>query len=461
MPTPEPFAVAEGLQVLACDGKAWHRGVRPGLSVPAAQALSQRLIVRPRDAAAETEALLGLAAWARQFTPAVALEFPDMLLLEIGGSLKLLGGLPAIEARLQRELEAMGFSIRFACAPTARAAGWMAIAANTSNAGSCTPESLAATVAALPTTVLPPVAQEGLQAAGAATLGEVLALPRDGLARRFGQSLLDELDRALGRLPEARSFFQPPRRFHAGIELPMEVHQAQALLFAGRRLLLQLTGYLGACACGVQSLDIRLTHRQSATTLTLGLLAPSRDAGHLTLLLRERLDRLVLGEAVQALSVTAEDLLPLPGENAPLFAGDAAIPGTHSEAAWQQLVDRLRSRLGRQAVSGLAPAADHRPEHGSIASEPGTRQLPLQFNERPFWLLPVPRPLSEIDATPHCDGPLELLAGPERIESGWWDGEEALRDYFIARSPHRSLLWIYRERHPARLGQWYLHGLFA
>jgi protein ImuB len=76
--------------------------------------------------------------------------------------------------------------------------------------------------------------------------------------------------------------------------------------------------------------------------------------------------------------------------------------------------------------------------------------------------LPRPRPLPERNAVPlHEDGPLALLAGPERIESGWWDGDDVARDYFVARTPKASVVWIYRERGALQGGQWYLHGLFA
>jgi protein ImuB len=54
------------------------------------------------------------------------------------------------------------------------------------------------------------------------------------------------------------------------------------------------------------------------------------------------------------------------------------------------------------------------------------------------------------------EGDFTLLAGPERIEAGWWDGEDVVRDYFIARTRAASLAWIYR----ATEG-WFLHGLFA
>ena len=125
-PLPEACAVAERHRIIACDGKARARGVKPGISTSAASALAPQIRISERDAAAETEALLGIAAWAMQFTPNVALDFPDAVLLEISGSLKLFGGLEQIAARLRQGLAAMGYSARLAAAPTARAASWFA-----------------------------------------------------------------------------------------------------------------------------------------------------------------------------------------------------------------------------------------------------------------------------------------------------------------------------------------------
>ena len=119
----------------------------------------------------------------------------------------------------------------------------------------------------------------------------------------------------------------------------------------------------------------------------------------------------------------------------------------------------MRARLGTEAVCGIAGRAEHRPEHAGVIADLGAKQLQLDFGERPFWLLDRPRPLAEIEAVPHHDGPLELLVGPERIESGWWDGDDVARDYFVARMQSEALVWIYRERRGE--GGWYLHGLFA
>ena len=108
----------------------------------------------------------------------------------------------------------------------------------------------------------------------------------------------------------------------------------------------------------------------------------------------------------------------------------------------------------------MAQAQADRPERAFAASDPGTKKPSrLDFGERPFWLLDAPKPLPEAGAAPDYQGPLELLAGPERIESGWWDGDDIARDYFVARTRSESLVWIYRERRGE--GGWYLHGVFA
>ena len=486
-PSPEAWAVAEGDRILLADRKALARGVRAGMLSTAALALAPQLRIRLRDAAAETESLLGIAAWAVQFTPSVALEFPDALLLEVSGSLRLFGGLEKIIAALREGLLELGFTATLGRAPTARAASWLARTAapqahgkkvpapvvqspiGQSPIGQATPETLQAAIAPLPVSLLRGKADlpEALANLGIATLGELLALPRDGLARRFGQALLDQMDQALGELPDPRIFFTLPPRFHAGIELPAEVTQAEALLFAGRRLLRQLAGFLAARSGGVQRFVFRLAHREGRSTeIAIGLVAASRDAGHFALLLRERLGKLtVLREPVRALTLQADDILPLAGANRSLLPDDKAATAA---SEWPHLIERLRARLGTQAVHAIAVAPEHRPENASCPVETDSKtnagrqranqQLGFSFGERPFWLLDAPRPLSEKNAVPlHEDGPLTLLAGPERIESGWWDGGDVKRDYFIARTPREALVWVYRERQAG----WYLHGIFS
>jgi protein ImuB len=126
------------------------------------------------------------------------------------------------------------------------------------------------------------------------------------------------------------------------------------------------------------------------------------------------------------------------------------------------LVERLQARLGKKAVLSLATHPDHRPERAWRLCRPGevaASEVAPEFKARPLWLLARPQPLREVTAIPHHEGPLSLVAGPERIESGWWDGRDVTRDYYVACNPAQSLFWVYRERNASPA--WHLHGIFG
>lgn len=451
--------MAENRHVLDCNAAAFALGVRPRMARAAAAALAPGLRFCERDMQAERTALEGVAGWAGCYTPNVALAArpagPGGLLLEVSGSLGLFGGLQAIADGLAQGAAAMGFTPSVACAPTAQGA-WLLARAGASSP-CLTPADLPRRLQPLPVEVLDCDARTlaTLESVGVRTLGEVLALPRAGLARRFGETLGDELDRALGTRPDPRAFFSPPEIFYAGLELPAEVREAGALVFAVGRLITQLGGFLAARDGGVQSFRIELFHKEARTDVEVGLVRPGRDTGHFALLAREKLSSLSLREPVRRIALAADEILAITHESLDLLDEKLKRP-----ADWQGLVERLRARLGNHAVSGVATYAEHRPEAAWRVAEPGTPSPAIEFGTRPLWLLQKPKRLEEVGSAPQCQGPLALLAGPERIESGWWDGHDAVRDYFVARAPTESLLWIYRERGAER-GHWYLHGIFG
>ncbi|HET7199125.1 MAG TPA: DNA polymerase Y family protein [Burkholderiales bacterium] len=383
---------------------------------------------RPPPATIET-----LAGWACQFTPRVSLEPPDALLAEVSGSLRYFGGVEALLAMLRDGLGELGVDASLATAHTPRAALWLARAGRPAELGELPLE-----VTRWPL--------DFFRSIGVATLGELARLPRAGLARRCPAAVLAELDAAHGRREEPREFFVPPQRFDARLELPAEALHAEALAFAARRLLVQLAGLLAARHAGIRGFVLHLADgRGRATPLAVNLASPSRDVERFVRLLRERLAAQQLREPVQAIRVEAGDFAALPGASGGFF-GDAAGEGED----WAQLAERLQARLGRDAVHGIATVPEHRPEHAWRRIEPGDWD-PHEFRSpgpRPAWLLESPRRLEP--------GRFALLLGPERIECGWWDGDEAKRDYFVARLAPASLAWIYRED-----GEWYLHGLFA
>jgi protein ImuB len=216
-----------------------------------------------------------------------------------------------------------------------------------------------------------------------------------------------------------------------------------------------MEGFLAARQAAVRAFAVRLRHDEPPeTAVEVALAAPGREAEHFARLLRERLGALSLRAPVESIRIEADGVEPLAGRNDSLFDDPRG-----AEEGWLRLVERLQARLGREAVHGLGTHEDHRPERASRRvffeaekSNPGERKKDTKgkdISPRPLWLLDPPRRLAE--------GEFALLAGPERIESGWWDGAEACRDYFIARTGEASLAWIYRERE----GHWFLHGFFA
>ncbi len=446
---PEPLAVIEKQgnrsRVQACNEAASERGIRSGMPGPAALALVTDLIVRGRDLAAEQESLAGLAAWAGSFTPAVSLQPPDGLLIEIGSCLRLHRGFKNLIAQMRNGLDEMGYSASLACAPTPHAAWLLALAGK--EVAIRDPAKLEKFLGALSIRWLaqPQDTLSSLEMLGAHTLGDCLRFPRAGMARRFGQDLLDEVDRALGRLPEAREFFVPPPSFERRLELPALVHEAESLQFASRRLLLEFEGYLNLRQAGVQEFELVCCHEDVAdTVLKVGFAQPTRALERMLLLLRETLSRTRLCAPVHTIMLHASRIQTMGLSNLDLFqdsteAGDGDL-----------LLERLRIRLGKEAVFGIAPAADHRPELAWRSCEAGEASRSPCKLQRPLWLLPKPMPCRK--------DRLELESGPERIESGWWDGMDVARDYYVAQGRNGSRLWVFRDHGS---GAWYVHGLFA
>lgn len=456
-PGARPLVIAEAGTVFACAPQAEALGVHPGMTLSAAWVRIPQLRVRTRRPSDENTALEGIGAWMCRFTPRVSIEPTQGIVAEVEGSLRLFGGLPMLAARVRAGLRDLGFGAQLAAAPTASGACWLARSGEERliEPGAGLDDALDEVPATLVCDT-----QDGrrlLQSLGLRTVGALRALPRAALARRFGPGLPDALDRAFGRAPELRRFFTPPARFSANLELPAEVTHAEGLLFAARRLLLQLEGLLVAQQAGVRRFELVLFHRRvPPCRIEVGLASPGRDTDRLLQLLRERLAASALVAPVHTIRLGAGAWVPFGGSATGLFR-DARID---TEAAGQ-LIERLQARLGNEAVHGLGTREDHRPERAWRRLAPGqapARGLPAP-GPRPLWLLEPPRALREVAGAPHDPehGALELLAGPERIEAGWWDGEDVTRDYFIARAPNAACLWIFR--HPG--GAWYLHGLFA
>jgi protein ImuB len=165
------------------------------------------------------------------------------------------------------------------------------------------------------------------------------------------------------------------------------------------------------------------------------------------LLLRERLERLQLQQPVQHIRLQAPDFLPCEVVQTSLLDNASSS----STAADNQVIERLRARLGKGSVKGIKGLQDHRPEFSWSLRELDEPAAYTTQTDRPAWLWPEPQ-RCRIDN-------YRILSGPERIETGWWDGRDCRRDYFVVRDSSGSTLWAFHEYKP-RSG-WYLHGLFS
>ena len=409
-------------------------------------------------------------AWgwrALRFTPRVA-ALEEAVLLEASASERLWGG----RKRLLRQLLVTGEALT----PAPWAAGRTSLVAlallRLKQQGEAVPEhvpddlplaTLSAARESLPT----------LERIGCRSWGELRALPRGGVSRRFGAALLHALDAAYGDEPETYPWLTLPDEFDLKHELMALATSAPELMWTAQRLLSQLQLWLQARNRGVLALELewtldlkRLNGKPLPPTekLEVRTAQPTQDMTHLRRLVSEHLSRTALAAPANHLRLRSIETVPWGGHTTSLLPEDIK-----KGEPLHQFIERLSVRLGEDCVQVPQMHEDHRPERMQawVAARATPHPSPLPAGEReslyPTWLLPRPIELEVRRNQPHYQGPLQRTARLYRVETGWWEeGGPALRDYFIARSPQAGLVWIFRER-PARGGQarWFLQGVYA
>jgi protein ImuB len=422
------------------------------------------------DAEESAARLRRLCLYAQQFTPLVSIELPNALLLEIRGSVKLFGSLETLHADIDATWRRLALEARSATAPSTLAALWLARAGKRELIE--VPGLLAGKLAELPVTCTSwdPEKLETLRAMGVTRIGELLRLPRTGLARRFGPRALLDLDVALARQAAPRRAFVARERFRERCDFETEVETTAYLAKALEPLAGRCARFLRERQAGVQALELRFKHRTAPPTrIRFGLASITSERRRLTDVLIQKLSHVELAAPILRMELLSGPLLPLSAASLEVFAG----LGDGGRDTAPQLIERLRARLGEQAVYGICPVPEHRPEAAwqrvqalrldSVLRAGGPLRIggPLGIEEgarRPVWLLDEPLKLRASEVRQWQEGQAVLEEGPERIESGWWDGKGIARDYYIVRRTGGARLWVFQERQSKR---WYLHGVFA
>lgn len=418
----------------------------------------------PTDPALQT-----LALWALQFTPRVAFA-DEAVVMELAASLRLFGGWRALRERVFAEGTELGVG-QIAWAPNSLAA----LALARAGLANGLKQPLDSVLDALPMETLSAVRPHRLTLAhiGCRNLGDVRRLPRGGMGRRFDKTLLAVLDQAYGRAPEVHQWVTVPERFEQRLELMFRVEDAPTLLFGARRLLHALCGWLAARHSGTTAFTLHWIHdamrARSAGEggqLSIRTAKPTRNIEHLGRLLAEHLVRVELLAPVDELRLVADEVQPL------VEVSTSLLPdAVRAEEGLPLVLERLAARLGPQRVVRPVLCEDHRPEwvcRWQPASEPLPRQAAAPGGgPQPGFILSTPLQLRVRGERPYYQGELQLLTGPQRIEGGWWDRDDAadqirqvVRDYWVAQSPQAGVLWVFQTRLDAEPA-WFLHGVFA
>ncbi|MDR2299273.1 MAG: hypothetical protein LBE30_13155 [Comamonas sp.] len=433
--------------------------------------------------------------WALEFSPRVAV-LEEALLMETSMVQRLWGGLQPMLERLDQAFAQAGMAEGAAAMVRAEAdTPWLALARlrlmqKTQEQGRALPAAILAD--ALPLWTLTALQQHSavLLRLGCRNWGQVRALPRSGLSRRLGGKLLRVLDEAYGLLPQPMNWLQLPEQFVLRHDLGYPARNADAALNLAQPLLRALQSWLQARHHAVLSLQLRWHHDLRRVdgqelpaweSLCIRTGQPTQGMEHLQRLLREHLGQQRWLAPVDMLELQA--LETVPWSAAPLSClPDLAAQQGASSLAWHEWVERVSARWGDEVVHMVEPHADHRPE--AMQSWKSTAQCDTRSGQQPGqqrasalpgaaqknvarrdcsdpwqalwppWLLPRPEALAVQNNRPHWHGPLQLRAGPYRLESGWWEGAQtlAVRDYFVAFNEVVGHVWIYRER--AQTGAW-------
>jgi len=493
-----PFATvvdAAGRRLLAAvNSAAAAAGLAPGMPLADALSFLPGLATVAAEPAEDAAALRRLAEWCGRYSPWTAPDGTDGVRIEITGSAHLWGGERALAADLRGRLDRLRIAARIAIADTLGAAWATARFAEGKSPVILPPEDFRAALAPLPVEALrlDPATAQGLRRIGLKRVGDLYSMPRDALARRFGETVAQRLDQALDDLPEPLSPLgvAPTRRVRLSFAEP--IADPADLLRAAERLVADLVPRLAREGIGARRLDLAF-HRIDGRVerIRLGTARPSRDPRHLAALFKERLDTIDPGLGIEDVILAAFAVEPLPPEQI-AFAGYPAGPHpTPSPLAGEgmgggvaPLLDRLGNKLGLAALSRLEPYESHIPERASIrvsvgsvysrapvAQAPEKPPRPIRLFEPPepveaFWLLPDDPPFRFIWRRRRHR--VARADGPERIAEEWWlpegsDAVDAIRDYYRVEDEEGRRFWLFRAglHDGDRPPRWFVHGVFS
>ncbi len=478
-----------GIRVVAMSQAAREAGVQKNQLLPNAKSLCPALRVFEYDPAGDEAELKELTLWAIRYSPWVAANPPDGIMMDISGCAHLLGGEENMVRDIRTRLNAFGFSAAICIADTIGAA-WA-----DSRFGSNSAEIIDGTDALkrLPTAALRIEADtvEQLKKVGLKTIGTIINKPRAPLAARYGKTLTDRLDQLTGKKPESLNPIKEPPEYLVQESFVEPVLLLDQITISLENLAVTMTKKLEDEGLGARRFCLSLYRMDGdVRNIEVRTSCLSHNADHITRLMGEKLDRLSenydTGFGIELITlgayfteVTNHAQISLDGKK-----------DSGSLRDFQALIDRYVNRLGFENVGKFIPRESHIPERSEelipiSAEEKNPKDWPTFLKDlqggthlgRPILLLPRPEPITAIAEVP--DGPpvrfewrrlkyrIIRAEGPERLAPEWWQpadiAREPTRDYFRVEDTDGGRFWLFRrglyeqEENP----KWFMHGFFA
>lgn len=522
-----PLAVVEdrggALWLASLSAAAAAAGLHRGMALADARAICPGLVTRPADPVRAAVFRAALVRWAGRFSPWVAPEGLDALVLDITGCAHLFGGEAGLAETVVAEAAALGLGLRFGIADT-RGAAWAVarfagVDAPRMPAGDAIDQEVRATrsraqkrrwerggapppvpgrvarglspivapgaavahLGSLPVAALrlAPATVAALEALGLARIADLIDLPRAALTRRIGPEVILRLDQALGRVPEPVAPVPPGPVFVLRLTLPEPIGRREDVLAGLDRLLGPLCARLRKAGAGARQVRFDLLRVDGgAQRIVVGLARPADRPGTIAALIALRLDGIDAGFGIEALRLEASVVEPVAAgqHRGQLAAGTAASAAQAAPEGLADLIGRLGARLGLEALTRLHPAESHIPEKAATVMAAGfagpARSWPVPDAPRPIVLF-RPEPVRPGDAAVppgvftwrrrrHRCG---IAFGPERIAPEWWLDDPAWRsgprDYWRIETEAGDRLWLFATHGANGPDAWFVQGIFA
>ena len=497
----------KSLQVLALDSQSEQAGVKLGMSLSTAQSLMPSAMLVEFDASISQQASDWLCQWSYEFSARVVplrcsltnedqknrsknkLEvdefIPNTLLLEVSSMALIFNGIDKLIEQYRHRAKGLGLEVSLALAKTPLAAQLLACDTPMGNQqAKITAEILSPNdylnadktlqlLNQLPIALLPlsDFLKQSLHDIGIKSFASLSALPDKELGRRFGVKLLQLLAKISGSLPQPLSYFEPEESYQQKLTLLYEVELMQGIVFPLGRMLKEMASYLQLRQLAIQQLKLSLIYRDSdRSKLDIVIQYPFAEhrSDSLLSLCRMQLERVTLYQPVVEMVICVDKFVPIAVSHDSWFGQQKVAQGQRSEKALR-LMAQLQARLGKEKVKGLQASSAHLPEDSWMATDlsvtakgqpiAGKRQQALPEATsgssglcagacRPSWLLATP----ELIAVEQ----IELLKGPERLQTLWWQEPQICRDYYVASHYQGGLCWVFREGN-----RFFLHGWFG